>query len=93
MTPSERVQLRQALPPSHLDTNTRMRSLPNFVDLSRIICDSDYDCPLFTPSGSLISHDGAHLTPAGARYVGNALAQRSALLQGMFSSGVSQRST
>jgi hypothetical protein len=30
---------------------------------------------LFDDSGALLSHDGAHLTQAGARYVGKRLAE------------------
>ena len=37
-----------------------------------LICGGD-TCPLFTPDGELISGDGSHLTPAGARYVGGLL--------------------
>ena len=42
-----------------------------FVDTLALLCSSG--CPLFTPNGELISHDGSHLTSAGARYVGGIL--------------------
>ena len=48
------------------------RSLPDavFVDTEAILCGAWPDCPLFTPGGELISHDGDHLTRAGARFLG-----------------------
>jgi peptidoglycan/LPS O-acetylase OafA/YrhL len=53
------------------------RAVPDeiFVDTHRIVCGQGWDCPLFTPAGRLISHDGGHLTRAGARYVGALLFQ------------------
>ncbi|CAF3119047.1 unnamed protein product [Rotaria socialis] len=43
-----------------------------FVNLQKMICTGyNQTCPLFTRDGKLISHDGAHLTKYGARYVGN----------------------
>ncbi len=45
-----------------------------FVNMQKMICTGfNQTCPLFTPDGKLISHDGAHLTKYGARYVGNIL--------------------
>lgn len=41
-----------------------------FVDPMEFLCESPDRCPVFTPEGALISHDGRHLTRAGARYVG-----------------------
>ncbi|MDO8838159.1 MAG: SGNH hydrolase domain-containing protein [Parvibaculum sp.] len=58
----------------HLRINQAMReSLPKsmFVDVHDVVCDKSGACPIFTPSSNeLISHDGGHLTPAGARYLG-----------------------
>lgn len=45
----------------------------NFIDIHRIVCGAGDTCPLFTPDLELISFDGGHLTPAGARYVGGLL--------------------
>ena len=49
-----------------------------FVDLEAMLC-PDGTCPLFTPSGDLISHDGDHLTEAGAAWVGEVLFRSPAL--------------
>jgi peptidoglycan/LPS O-acetylase OafA/YrhL len=63
--------------------NQRLRTmLPPalFVDTHAIVCGVEVPgCPLFTPSGSLISYDGFHLTQAGARYVGTLLFRDPAL--------------
>jgi hypothetical protein len=43
-----------------------------FVNVQKMICTGyNQTCPLFTPQGKLISHDGAHLTKFGAQYIGN----------------------
>jgi hypothetical protein len=43
-----------------------------FVNVQKMICTGlNQTCPLFTPDGKLISHDGLHLTKYGAHYVGN----------------------
>lgn len=42
------------------------------IDTQGLVCGGDA-CPMFTPEGALISHDGAHLTREGARYVGSLL--------------------
>jgi hypothetical protein len=43
-----------------------------YVNMQKMICTGfNQTCPLFTPDGKLISHDGAHLTKYGARYVGD----------------------
>lgn len=39
------------------------------IDTQAAVCGGDA-CPMFTPEGALISHDGAHLTREGARYLG-----------------------
>ena len=45
-----------------------------YVNMQKLICKGlNQTCPLFTPEGKLISHDGAHLTKHGARYVGDIL--------------------
>ncbi|CAF1419611.1 unnamed protein product [Adineta ricciae] len=42
-----------------------------FVNVMKMVCTGyNLTCPLFTPRGKLISHDGAHLTKYGAGYVG-----------------------
>ncbi len=45
-----------------------------YVNVQKLICTGfNQTCPVFTPDGKLISHDGKHLTKYGARYVGNIL--------------------
>ena len=46
-----------------------------WIDLHKEVCGSSIakDCPVFTPIGELISFDGGHLTPAGAKYYGDKL--------------------
>jgi hypothetical protein len=45
-----------------------------YINMQKMICTGfNETCPLFTPEGKLISHDGAHLMKYGARYVGNIL--------------------
>jgi peptidoglycan/LPS O-acetylase OafA/YrhL len=43
-----------------------------FVDFFGRICPHDL-CPVFAPNGKIISFDGSHLTPDGARYAGKIL--------------------
>lgn len=45
------------------------------MDVNDLLCKSESDCPLFTAQGELVSFDGAHLLPAGARSYGKALAK------------------
>lgn len=42
-----------------------------FIDLQMTLCGNDDQCPVLTPAGELISYDGGHLTPAGARHLAN----------------------
>lgn len=49
-----------------------------FVDPQRLLC-GDGMCRLFTDELKLISYDGGHLTPDGARYVGKLLFEGSVL--------------
>ena len=60
---------------AHLAIAGQMRALlpaSQLIDSQRLVCGAA-DCPLFTPEGALISLDGAHLTRAGAKYVGDLL--------------------
>ena len=51
-----------------------------YVNMQKLICKGlNETCALFTPEGKLISHDGAHLTKHGARYVGDILFQNKPL--------------
>lgn len=44
-----------------------------FINPMGVMMNSDGTCRIFTPSGKLISHDGLHLTRAGAQYYANHL--------------------
>jgi len=53
--------------------NHQMRatfSSEEFIDISALLCSSELTCRLFDPGGSLLSYDGAHLTPEGAKHLG-----------------------
>ncbi len=68
--------------PKPLATNQLLRdSLGDkvFVDQQRLICGEGASCRLFTDDAQLISYDGGHLTPAGAKYVGQLLFTNSLL--------------
>jgi len=52
-----------------------------FVDIQQLLCNSEKDCPVFTPESRLISYDGGHLTKQGARFVGRILFQNPPLNQ------------
>lgn len=73
-----RYGARGMIDPQAAKTNRLMRdSLPGgaFVDVNDLLCKSESDCPLFTAQGELVSFDGAHLLPAGAKSYGEALAK------------------
>jgi len=57
----------------------RIRGRMIFVDQERLLCGSDKTCPIFTKNLRLMSYDGWHFTPAGARYAGKLLFQKSIL--------------
>ena len=62
--------------------NGLMRAMfPNsaFIDITAMMCANDMQCRLFDPEGELLSYDGAHLTPPGARYLGRHLTEQSRL--------------
>ena len=46
----------------------------NFINTQELICDDDYYCQNYL-NGDLISHDGGHLTPFGAKILGMKLNQ------------------
>ncbi|MEM6846850.1 MAG: acyltransferase family protein, partial [Pseudomonadota bacterium] len=72
-TPSRLRGLLRATPdPLAVSTRTALseRRLP-VIDLP--ICPEKH-CNLFTPAGALVSHDGDHLTPAGAHDLGRRMA-------------------
>jgi peptidoglycan/LPS O-acetylase OafA/YrhL len=74
----DRVQFKNPMSDQHLKVNKLMSSLlPHdvFLDVSHILCGDGTACPLFTSDGKLISYDGGHLTPDGAKYYGQKLAE------------------
>ncbi len=76
MDPAARLALRSGPRPDHAETNAIMRRTVRpemFVDTQGLVCGAAPDCPLFAPDGGMISFDGNHLTPAGARYLGSLL--------------------
>ncbi|MEZ5536018.1 MAG: SGNH hydrolase domain-containing protein [Thiolinea sp.] len=44
-----------------------------YVDQHQLICGGGNDCPVFTDDLRLITFDGGHFTPQGAKYVGEKL--------------------
>ena len=41
-----------------------------YIDLMGLICNQNNACALFDKNGKILSHDGGHLTQAGAQYLG-----------------------
>lgn len=57
-----------------LPINARLRDKvrsEDFINVQELACGRDRRCPVFTPEGELISHDGLHLTKNGAAYIGD----------------------
>ena len=72
--PGSRPALRQSPQELTLELNRRLvATLPPgiFVNLLEASCGAEAQCPLFTREGELVSFDGFHLTPAGARWIGS----------------------
>ncbi len=68
----ERAATRVPVSPETAAINAALvASLPNetVIDFETLIC-PEASCPLFTPEGDLISHDGDHLTEKGAAWAG-----------------------
>jgi peptidoglycan/LPS O-acetylase OafA/YrhL len=66
------VKFRPLVEQQSWDWNQRDRGTfgPDFIDLLALLCDQDRRTALFTTDGKLISEDGRHLTPQGARFIG-----------------------
>ena len=67
------------LPSSHIAINKKMKELiskDEFIDVSWIICMSEFECSNKTPEGLPISYDGVHFTKAGATYFGKLLKEK-----------------
>jgi peptidoglycan/LPS O-acetylase OafA/YrhL len=75
--PAERYSLRNPIGREFFEANRYMKSsLPPgvFVDVYRLLCDSDDSCAPFDKEHQLLSVDGLHLTLAGAKFLGERLA-------------------
>lgn len=73
MPPNQLRDLSNPLDPADIALNRKMEQMLGshvFVDQQRLICGSGNTCRLFTDDLQLISYDGGHLTPAGARFAG-----------------------
>ena len=82
MSKEELAQLRNLPEEHHIKVNNIMRQSLNkgtFIDLHEKICGKSDGCPVFTDDLKLISFDGGHLTKEGAKYIGKALFQGTAL--------------
>lgn len=76
MSDKQLKTLRNPVDDHQVMTNKLMKSiLPShvFVDVQRLLCRSVDTCPIFTNNVELISFDGGHLTPEGAKYMGEVL--------------------
>lgn len=81
MSDEELLALRNKPDPVPAAINRQLRDTLGdevFVDPQRLLC-GDGRCRLFTDELKLISYDGGHLTPDGARYVGKLLFEGSVL--------------
>jgi len=84
LSDKELIKLRNPVYGVQREINQTMKqTLPKgmLVNIQALICNSENDCPLFTPQVKLISFDGGHLTQHGARYVGKVLLQNTPLNQ------------
>lgn len=71
-----RISIENPMTEQHLETNELMeRTVPpgQFVNLSALMCGQGDGCRIFDDSGELLSHDGGHLTRAGAAEMGQRL--------------------
>jgi peptidoglycan/LPS O-acetylase OafA/YrhL len=81
LPPAERISFRATLDRDLVATNEIMRAMAQvpYIDLIDAICDEGGLCPQVAHDGRLISQDGTHLTPSGARLVAEALGGREEL--------------
>ncbi len=77
LPPAQRFAVRDAIPAWAIAVDETMRrSVPPdvFIDVQQLLCGSDtHTCSPFTPNHHLITFDGTHLTPEGARIYGHEL--------------------
>jgi len=83
MKPAQRYAVRSPIPPWSVEVNDTLRStLPTgiFIDVQQLLCGNDTaSCSPFTTQRELITFDGTHLTPEGARLYGRRLIEHTPL--------------
>lgn len=71
---SDRIKIRNTVTNKHIKLNQLMRStIRDFYDVQKSFCLNETSCQVFTSDGKLISYDGGHLTPEGAKILGQKL--------------------
>lgn len=61
----------------------RLLGLDGFIDVQSLVCDGGVSCPVVDDAGYLLSEDGVHLTPAGAKRMGRLLVEHPFFLKGL----------
>jgi hypothetical protein len=77
-TMAYRLKLRNHMAPDFVAANALLQKGLNdsiLINIPQTLCTSNYTCPIFTPTGKLISFDGEHMTPDGALYLGKIIFQ------------------
>lgn len=74
---SRRKNLTIPISESIVDMNNKMRKdfSSDYIDVERLLCDSDTKCKVYTPDDYPMSYDTWHLLPYGARLYGERLRQ------------------
>ena len=75
----ESLLTEKTVPDRFVSVNKTMREMfdaQTYVDMNELLCTSPVRCGNRTKEGLPISYDGEHLTPAGARHVGELIARR-----------------
>ncbi len=73
MSEAQRREFENAVPAGNALVNDALRKvLPagTFVDMQPMLCAGRGRCRIFTPAGELLTFDGEHFTPEGARRAG-----------------------
>jgi peptidoglycan/LPS O-acetylase OafA/YrhL len=78
MPPPQRLAARGTVQSSIISTNSLIKAQigsARFIDAQQLLCGTEAaHCRFFTQQADLISYDGWHLTPSGAKYYGKKLA-------------------
>ena len=75
-TSNSRYEIKNKINPEVALLNRKMKKLipkESYIDTLELICNNDFECNIFLAESKLISHDGAHLTLDGARFLGDRL--------------------